>query len=116
MLDLFDRKVRLFESAQDEEDLWVECVVTDAGEMRITQVSDGPLTTWCFEESPHRIEVLVSQTGSQILARHFKVKGLNALLAALRMEFTGYDCLQRLRLLMRSLNIPYKVHENATLR
>ena len=57
-MDLFDCGAVLFESQEGEEALRIECAVTPEGALEVMQESDGPLTSWCFEESPHRIEVV----------------------------------------------------------
>lgn len=112
MLDIFDCGAVLFESAEDEETLRVECTVTREGSLRVLQESDGPLTAWCFEETPHRIEAEVSPEGVQELLAYFHVDKARMLPLVLRVEYSGYDCFLRLRKLVRSLRIPYTVYEN----
>ncbi len=116
MLDVFDCGAVLFESAEDEEALRIECAVTQEGSLRVLQESDGPLTAWCFEETPHRIEAEVSPEGVRDLLAYFHVDETRLLPLVLRMEYTGYNCFHRLRALMRSLEIPYVIYENALAR
>lgn len=110
-MDVFDCGVVLFDSQEDEEDLRVECVVTPEGALEILQESDGPITWWCFEESPHRIEAVVEPMGLEALMGYFHVDEPWQLPAILRLEYTGYDCFSRIRALLRRLVVPYAVYE-----
>ena len=116
MLDLFDCGAVLFESGEGEEGLRVECAVTPEGALSIVQVSEGPLSAWCFEESPHRIEVMVEPMEVERLMEYFHIDEPGQLPAVLRMEYTGYDCCQRIRALLRHLGISYDVEENEVVR
>ena len=49
-------EVLLFESEEDEEALCISCRATKEGGLVIHQMSEGELTAWCFEESPHEVE------------------------------------------------------------
>lgn len=115
-MDVFDCGAVLFESTDDEEAMHIECAVACDGSLRVMQESDGPLTDWCFEETPHRIEVEVSPEGVGELLSYFHVDEARMLPAVLRMEFTGYNCFRRLRRLMKDLEIPYSVYEHAIAR
>ncbi len=115
-MDVFDCGAVLFESTDDEEAMRIECAVASDGSLRVMQESDGPLTDWCFEETPHRIEVEVSPEGVGELLSYFHVDEARMLPAVLRMEFTGYNCFRRLRRLMKDLEIPYSVYEHAIAR
>lgn len=109
MLDLFDCGAVLFESDQDEEALRIECAMTPEGALEVMQESDGPLTEWCFEETPHRIEAVVEPAELDALMEYFHVDEPYQLPAILRLEYTGYDCFLRLRALLRRLAVPYTV-------
>jgi len=111
MLDVFDCGAVLFESGEDEEAMRVECAITSEGALGIMQESDGPLTEWCFEESPHRIEVTVPPAGVLGLLDYYHVDEAHMLPAVLRLEYTGYNCFRRIRNLMKRLEIPYEVFE-----
>lgn len=106
----------LFESGEDEESLVVECAVTAEGGLSLMQESDGPLTSWCFEESPHRIEVEVDPADACALAERMGLDEAGQLPAALRCEFTGYDCLREIRVLMKRAGIRYRVIEHPIVR
>lgn len=116
MSDLFDCGAVLFESDVDEEGLRIECVVTPEGELRVLQESEGPLSEWCFEESPHRIETVVDADTTAGLLEYFHLDAPHQLPATLRMEYTGYDCARQIRSLMKRLEIPYRVVEAPVLR
>ena len=110
-MDVFDCGAVLFESGEDEEALRVECVVTGDGELRVLQQSDGPLTAWSFDETPHRVELAVDPAGVRVLCAYFHVDGPSYLPAVLRMEYTGHDCLRRIRDLCEHLELGEHVQE-----
>lgn len=110
-MELFECGAVLYESAEDEEGLRIDCVVTEEGALGIMQESDGPLTMWCFEESPHRIETMVEPSDVGRLLEYFHLDGPRELPLVLRLEYTGYDSFCRIRALFRRLDIPYVVHE-----
>lgn len=112
-MDVFECGAVLFESAEDEEAMRVACAITPEGDLEIMQESDGPLTEWCFEESPHRVEAVVPSDGVRELLAYFHVDEARMLPLVLRLEYTGYNCFRRLRRLMRELEVPYTVYENA---
>lgn len=116
MNDLFECGAVLFESDADEEDLRIECTVTAEGELRVLQESLGPLSEWCFEESPHRIETVADAEATAGLLEYFHLDTPYQLPAVLRMEYTGHDCARQIRSLMRRLEIPYHVIEAPILR
>lgn len=115
-MDLFDCGAILYESQEGEEDLRIECAVTPEGALGVMQESAGPLTSWCFEESPHRIEAAVGPMEAERLLDYFHLDGAWQLPAVLRLEYTGPDCFQRLRSLFRGLAIPYAVFETEIAR
>ena len=51
-MELFDDRVVLFESDEGGEYLLVTCEPSGMGGLVVRQTSEGPLTQWCFEESP----------------------------------------------------------------
>lgn len=116
MADLFGAETVLFESEEGGESLRIECAATEEGGLALMQESDGPLTRWCFEESPHRIETEVAADGACGLLEYFHLDDAEQLPAVLRMQYVGYDCGQRIRALMRRLEIPYRVIENVVER
>lgn len=115
-MDVFDCGAVLFESADNEETMLIECALLRDGSLNILQESDGPLTEWCFEESPHRVEAEVSPEGVSELLAYFHVDETRMLPSVLRLEFTGYNCFRRLRRLMKDLEIPYTVREHNIVR
>ena len=116
MRDLFECGAVLFESDADEEGLRIECAVTSEGELRVLQESEGPLSEWCFEESPHRIETVADADAAAGLLEYFHLNVAHQLPAVLRMEYTGYDCARQIRALMKRLELPYDVIEAPILR
>ncbi|MDO4437675.1 MAG: hypothetical protein Q4B77_06995 [Coriobacteriaceae bacterium] len=116
MMELFDCGAVLFESREGEESLRIECAVTPEGALEVLQESDGPLTSWCFEESPHRIEALVEPLDLKGLMEYLHADDPRQLPAILRFEYTGYDCFMRLRGLLKRLGVPYTVFEAAIVR
>lgn len=115
-MDLFECGAVLFESDEDGETLRIECAVTGEGGLDFLQESEGPLTEWSFEETPHRIEVSVPPIGAMNLATYFHLDMVTQLPAVLRLEYVGYDCFIRIRALMRRLEIPYCVVEAPIVR
>lgn len=116
MKDLFGCGAVLFESDADEECLRIECAVTPEGELDVLQESAGPLTEWCFEDSPHRIETVVDAISTAELLDYFHLDSARQLPAVLRLEYTGYNCGRLIRDLMNRLEIPYRVIEEPILR
>lgn len=115
-MDLFDCGAILYESQVGEEALRIECAVTSEGALEVMQESDGPLTSWCFEESPHRIEVVVEPMEAERLLEYYHLDELRQLPAVLRLEYTGFDSFQRLRALFKRLAILYDVFEAEIVR
>lgn len=117
MVNVFEQPhAVLYEAADDGERLRVECVVTDEGGLAIMQESEGPLTSFCFEESPHRIETEVPARGVRDLLEYFHLGAVAELPALLRMHYTGYDCARNIRRMMRGIEVPYIVYENVPAR
>ena len=101
----------LFRSDADEEALVIECAVVEGGGLVVMQESDGPLTEWCFEETPHRIETVFSPGGARALSEYFHLDEVRQLPAMLRAGYVGYDAGLRVRELARRLGISYRVIE-----
>lgn len=106
----------LFQSDADEEALRIECVLTGDGGMAVLQESDGPLTSWCFEETPHRVETILEPDAVCGLLEYFHLDDLEQLPAMLRMEYVGYDAGMRIRELARRLGLNYLVREHVIAR
>lgn len=106
----------LFESDADEEALRIECAVTGSGALEIMQESDGPLTAWCFEESPHRVEMEVEPSSVLGLLSYFHLDDAGKLPDMLSVTYAGYDGGQRIRALMKRLELPYAVIEHPIVR
>lgn len=114
--DAWDGTSVLFQSEQDEEDLRIECAITSDGCMDIMQESAGPLTEWCFEESPHRVETYAGADAVDALMDYFHIDVPEHLPELLRIEYMGYDCGMKIRALMRRLDVPYEVYESDIVR
>ena len=115
-VDIFDCNVVLFQSEDDEEGLLVECTVTPDGGLAVLQESAGPLTAWCFDESPHRIELHAGPDAVAGLLEHFRLEGAWQLPFALRFECPGYDSCLRVRDLLKGLGLAYRVVEAPVVR
>lgn len=116
MDEVFENGVVLFESAADEEELFVACRVDDEARLHIVQESAGPLTQWSFEESPHRVETVVGSEALQALVTLFRLDHPGQVPALLRVAYTGYDCAHKIRRLLKRLEVPYTVIEPAVVR
>ena len=81
------------------------------GGLVIRQVSEGPLTQWCFEESPHVVETLVPYEGLVALKHFYGVQTSNQVAQMLGISFADYDCAQRVRSLLRELDAGFDVIE-----
>lgn len=101
----------LFRSGADDEALTIECSLTDGGGLVVMQESDGPLTEWCFEETPHRIETVFSASGVGVLMEYFHLDEVVQLPMMLSAEYVGYDAGLRIRDLARRLGVGYQVVE-----
>lgn len=112
MADAMDEWVELFESTEDGERLCVSCGVEHQGGMVIRQESEGELTYWCFEESPHRIDVRIEQKHVQRLMEYFAADDPRQLACMLAAAYGGYDASLRIRRLLRRLGVRYMVHEH----
>lgn len=106
----------LFENEPDEERLKIEASLLGDGSLLIHQESEGDLTRWCFEESPHTVDTLVSAPEVRGLGEYFHVETSEQVLEVLVMEFTGYDAGVRIRELLKRLELPYEVREQTIVR
>lgn len=106
----------LFESEPDEERLRIEVRMLADGGMVIHQESEGDLTLWCFEESPHRVDTVLGHEAVRGLAEYFHVDTPEQLVEVLVMEFCGYDAAVRVRRLLKRLELAYEVHEHPVVR
>lgn len=110
-MELFDERVVMFLSDEGDERLSVTCEPSGMGGLVIRQVSEGPLTQWCFEESPHVVETLVPHEGLVALKQFYGVETLNQVSQMLSISFADYDCAQRVRSLLRELDAGFDVIE-----
>ena len=110
-MELFDDRVVLFESDEGGEYLLVTCEPSGMGGLVVRQTSEGPLTQWCFEESPHVVETFVSLEGLVALERFYGVGTSNQVARLLSISFADYDCAQRVRSLLRELGVEFDVVE-----
>ena len=104
-MELFDDRVVLFESDEGGEYLLVTCEPSGMGGLVVRQTSGGPLTQWCFEESPHVVETFVA------LEHFYGVRTSNQVARMLSISFADYDCAQRVRSLLRELDAKFDVIE-----
>lgn len=110
-MELFDERVVLFESDEGGEYLLVTCESSCMGGLVVRQTSEGPLTQWCFEESPHAVETFVSHEGLAALERFYGVGTSGKVAHMLSVSFADYDCAHRVRLLLRELDAGFDVVE-----
>ena len=110
-MELFDERVVLFESDEGGEHLAVTCEPSGMGGLVVRQTSEGPLTQWCFEESPHVVETFVTHEGLAALERFYGVGTSNQVARLLSISFADYDCAQRVRSLLRELGVEFDVVE-----
>ena len=81
------------------------------GGLVVRQTSEGPLTQWCFEESPHVVETFVTHEGLVALEQFYGVGTSNQVARMLSISFADYDCAQRVRSLLRELDAKFDVIE-----
>ena len=110
-MELFDGRVVMFESVEDGEHLVVTCEPSGAGGLVVREVSDGDLTRWCFEESPHTVETFVDHEGLRALQRFYDVDTSMQVARMLSISFSDYDCGHRVRSLLRDLHVRFDVVE-----
>lgn len=110
-MELFDERVVLFESDEGGEYLLVTCESSGMGGLVVRQTSEGPLTQWCFEESPHAVETFVSHEGLAALERFYGVGTSGQVAHMLSVSFADYDCAHRVRMLLRELDAGFDVVE-----
>lgn len=110
-MDLFDERVVMFESVEDGEHLTVTCEPTGAGGLVVREVSEGELTRWCFEESPHTVETFIDHEGLRTLLRFYGVDTSIQAARMLSISFSDYDCGRRVRSLLCELHVHFDVVE-----
>ena len=101
-MELFDDRVVLFESDEGGEYLLVTCEPSGMGGLVVRQTSEGPLTQWCYEESPHVVETFVAHEALVVLEHFYGVGTSNQVARMLSISFADYDCAQRVRSLLGS--------------
>ena len=87
-MELFDDRVVLFESDEGGEYLLVTCEPSGMGGLVVRQTSEGPLTQWCFEESPHVVETFVTHEALVVLEHFYGVGTSNQVARAFRLPTT----------------------------
>lgn len=110
-MELFDERVVLFQSDEGGERLLVTCEPLGMGGLVVRQTSEGPLTQWCYEESPHVVETFVAHEGLVALERFYEVGTSNQVARMLSISFADYDCAQRVRSLLGELGAGFDVIE-----
>lgn len=111
-----EMRVLLYESGPDEEQLRIEGFIDHAGSLHVRQTSAGPLTRWCFEETPHDVEMSIDAEGVRALAALLELDAAEQLPAALQIRFAGYDGAMRLRECLKEGGVPYAVNESRIVR
>lgn len=111
-MELFDERVVMFESDEGGEHLLVTCEPSGMGGLVVRQTSEGSLTQWCYEESPHVVETFVPREGLAALEHFYGVGTSNQVARMLSISFADYDCAQRVRSLLGELDARYDVVEN----
>ena len=110
-MELFDERVVMFESDEGGEYLLVTCEPSGMGGLVVRQMSEGPLTQWCYEESPHVVETFVPREGLAELEHFYGVGTSNQVTRMLSISFADYDCAQRVRSLLGELGAGFNVVE-----
>ena len=93
-MELFDERVVLFQSDEGGEHLLVTCEPSGMGGLVVRQTSEGPLTQWCYEESPHVAETFVAHEALVALEHFYGVGTSNQVARMLSISFADYDCAQ----------------------
>ena len=81
------------------------------GGLVVRQKSEGPLTQWCYEESPHVVETFVAHEALVVLEHFYGVGTSNQVARMLSISFADYDCAQRVRSLLGELGAGFDVIE-----
>ena len=110
-MELFDERVVMFESDEGGEYLLVTCEPSGMGGLVVRQTSEGPLTQWCYEESPHVVETFVPREGLAALEHFYGVGTSNQVARMLSISFADYDCAQRVRSFLGELGTGFDVIE-----
>ncbi len=110
-MGLFDERVVLFQSDEGGEQLLVTCEPSGMGGLVVRQTSEGPLTQWCYEESPHVVETFVAHEALVVLEHFYGVGTSNQVAQMLSISFADYDCAQRVRSLLGEFGAGFDVIE-----
>ena len=115
-MELFDERVVLFESVEEDERLLVTCEPNGAGGLLLRQESAGTLTDFCFEETPHVVETMIPHAGLERLKEFYGVDTSSQVARMLSISFADYDCARRVRSLLEELGAGYDVIEHPVVR
>lgn len=99
----------LFRSPPGCDDIVVAGCLRPDGGLRVVQRCRGPWAAWCFGMWVCRIVMDMSPTAVGVLGRWAGVDGPQQLLGALRLRFTGYECLTDIQELLDRLGAPYEM-------
>ena len=101
----------LFSSREGEERVDVWCAYEGGGGLSVVERLEGPLARWCFEESPHVVELRVDESALPVLLAYLELGDAALLPRFFALEYAEVDALQRIRDLLRRLCVPYAVVE-----
>lgn len=110
-MDVFDCGAVLFDSGVEEERLHVACTVNANGELCIVRQSEGPVTSWSFSETPHRVELRLDAAGLRTMMEYFHLDAPTQVPAVLRLEYADCDCFQRIQELCERLGLAEHMQE-----
>lgn len=99
----------LFRSPPGYDDIVVAGCLRPDGGLRVVQRCRGPWAAWCFGMWVCRIVMDMPPTAVGVLGRWAGVDGPHQLLRALRLRFTGYECLTDIQELLDRLGTSYEV-------
>lgn len=106
----------LFSSREGEERVDVWCAYEEGNGLSVVERLEGPLALWCFEESPHVVELRVAEPVLPVLLAYLELSDEALLPRFFALEYGEADALQRIRDLLRRLCLPYTVLEAAPAR
>ncbi|AEB06509.1 hypothetical protein Corgl_0391 [Coriobacterium glomerans PW2] len=101
----------LFRSGPDEEYLVIECCDLEDGRIRIEQRSSGELTRWCFDGSPHTIEIMIKAKGVRRLCDYFDVSSSRQVVSQLAATYASCACIEKICSLLDWLSVGYVMSE-----
>ena len=111
MVDIGRASALLFESGDMDERLSIVCYTTDAGGLVIERTSDGDLTQWSFEESPHVVKTCLDVSSARALVEYYHLDEVDQVPAMLRLEFVGFESDTQIRALLKRHAISYTIQE-----